>query len=244
MKEYTWITLDVVAKHSYLGMQIKFQEDCVTIDMIHYIETMLASLQNEKEYSTPANKDIFVVDEKAKVLTEAERKRVHTLVAKLLFLSKRARPEISMATSFLCTRVTKAMEEDKRKLFHLMGFLHGTRKHVMELHPKDNLNVVAYIDASFAPHPDAKLHSGVAIFVGGALTYVDSRKQKCITKSPTESDLVALTDYIGLVELFAEFVAFATDSPVTVPVIYQDSTSFISVVTRGGGIMSTKHLRV
>jgi hypothetical protein len=170
-KEYTWITLDVGTKHSYLGMQIKFLGDHVTMDMIHYIETMLMALQNMKEFSTPADKDIFVVDEQAKVLTEVERKRVHTLVAKLLFLSKRARPEISTATSFLCTRVTKATEEDKRKLFRLMGFLHGTRKHVLELRPKD-LQVVAYIDASFAPHPDAKSHSGVAIYVGGALVYV------------------------------------------------------------------------
>ena len=56
---------------------------------------------------------------------------------------------------------------------------------------------------------------------------------------------MALTDYIGLVELFAEFVAFVTDSPVTVPVIYQDLTSvLISLVTRGGGIVRTKRLRV
>ena len=64
------------------------------------------------------------------------------------------------------------------------------------------------------------IHTGVAIFVGKALVYWVSRKQKCVTKSPTESKLVALTDYIGLVELFAEFVAFITNSPVQVPIIY------------------------
>jgi len=65
-----------------------------------------------------------------------------------------------------------------------------------------------------------------------------------MTKSPTESELVALTDYIGLVESFAEFVAFITNSPVQIPVIFQDSTSVISLVTKGGGIVRTKHLRV
>ena len=116
------------------------------------------------------------------------------LVAKMLFLSKRARPEISTANSFLCTRVTRATE--------------------------------------------------VAIFLGDALVYTASRKQKCVTKSPMESELVALTDYIGLVELFAEFAAFITDSPVQIPVIYQDSTSIIALVTKGGGIVRTKHLHV
>ena len=72
-----------------------------------------------------------------------------------------------------------------------MGLLHGTRKHVLELRPKDDLKVVAYIDASFALHPDAKSHSGVAIYVGGALAYVASCKQKCVTKSLMESELMA-----------------------------------------------------
>ena len=63
-------------------------------------------------------------------------------------------------------------------------------------------------------------------------------------KSPTESELVALTDYIGLVELFAEFIAFITNSPMQIPVIYHDSPSVITLVTKGGGIVRTKHLCV
>jgi len=39
-------------------------------------------------------------------------------------------------------------------------------------------------------------------------------------------------------------VGFITNSPVQIPVIYQDSTSVISLVTKGGGIVRTKHLRV
>ena len=60
-KEYTWITLDVGAKHSYLGIQIKIQEGSVTVDMIHYIETMLALLQNIKEFSTPQQVRIYLL---------------------------------------------------------------------------------------------------------------------------------------------------------------------------------------
>jgi len=192
---------------------------------------------------TPANNNIFVVDKRAPLLSEKERKNFHTLVAKILFLSKRARPEVSTANSFLCTRVTKATEEDKKKLLQLLGFLQRTKDRVLTLKPRD-MKIEAYIDASFAPHDDSKSHTGVVVYVGGAAVYVASRKQKCVTKSPTESELVALTDYIGLVELFAEFVAFVTNSPISVPVIYQDSTSVIALVTRGGGVVRTKHLRV
>jgi hypothetical protein len=37
------------------------------------------------------------------------------------------------------------------------------------------------------------------------LAYVPSKKQKCMSKSPTEAQLIALTDNLGLVELFHEF---------------------------------------
>ena len=178
-EEFTWITIEIGKKHSYLGMQICLEDGCVMIDMIHYISKMLENVSRLKECSVPANKEIFVIDEHSPLLPENERKRFHTLVAKLLFLSKRARPEISTANGFLCTRVTKATAEDKRKLFRLLGFLNRTKDRVLRLKPHD-LRLLAYIDAAFASHFDSKSHTGVAIFLG-ALVYIASRKQKCVT---------------------------------------------------------------
>jgi hypothetical protein len=79
--------------------------------------------------------------------------------------------------------------------------------------------------------------------MGGVVIYISSRKQKCIAKSPTEAELVGLTDNLGLVELFHEFLSFLFGKPIPTPIIYQDSTSVISLVTRGGGITRTKHMR-
>ena len=133
-KEFRWITLDIGEKHSYLGMQLRFGDGFIMLDMIHYIQKLLESAKEElKVFSAPANKNIFVVKDGATLLSETERKFFHTLVAKLLFLSKRTRPEISTANGFLCTRVTKATEEDKQKLFQLLGFLQGTQKRVLTL---------------------------------------------------------------------------------------------------------------
>ena len=57
--------------------------------------------------------------------------------------------------------------------------------------------------------------------------------------------MVALTDNIGFVELFEEFFSFIVNREKKMPpLIYQDSTSVISLVTKGGGIVHTKHLRV
>jgi hypothetical protein len=45
------------------------------------------------------------------------------VVAKLLYLSRRARPDIIVTVSFLCTRVKEPMVGDRDKLFHLLGYL-------------------------------------------------------------------------------------------------------------------------
>jgi hypothetical protein len=192
----------------------------------------------------PSNKSIFQVDENAVVLPEEDRKIFHSLVAKLLYLSKCARPDILTEVSFLCTRVMRATVEDQQKLEYLIGYLQAMRREILRLQPSGVL-IEAYVDAAFAPHVDSKSHTRVTIFVGGALVFAASQKQKHVTKSPTESELVALTDNIGFIELFEEFFSFIINREEKMPpLIYQDSTSVISLVTKGGGIVRTKHLRV
>jgi hypothetical protein len=64
-----------------------------------------------------------------------------------------------------------------------------------------------------------------------------------MSKSPTEAELIGLTDNLGLVELFKEFLDFITGEQTATPVVYQDCKSVISLVTIGGGVTCTKHLR-
>ena len=61
--------------------------------------------------------------------------------------------------------------------------------------------------------------------------------------SPTEAELVGLTDNLGVVCLFREIVAFLLGEQAKVPVVYQDSTSVILLNTKGGVNTRAKHLR-
>ncbi len=83
---------------------------------------------------------------------------------------------------------------------------------------------------------DSKLHSGVAIFVPEVLVYDHSKKEACVTKNPMESELVVLTDYIGLVELFEDFFSFIVNSKLSTPIVFQDRTSVVTLVMQGGGV--------
>ena len=67
------------------------------------------------------------------------------------------------------------------------------------------MQIHAFIDAAFALHFDSKSHTGMIIMIGGAVVYVSSGKQCCMTKSPTEAELVGLMKRLGTVELFHEF---------------------------------------
>jgi hypothetical protein len=143
----------------------------------------------------------------------------------------------------LCTRVQDATYEDKEKLRRVLGYLKGTAEKKLFLRAQKEKRIVAYVDAAYAVHNDSKSHSGVMIYVGDTLVYVSSKKQKCMSKSPTEAELIALTDNLGLIELFREFLEFLTQSPVPMPIICQDCSAVVSLVTRGGGKTRTKHLR-
>jgi hypothetical protein len=104
--------------------------------------------------------------------------------------------------------------------------------------------VRAYIDAAYALHSDSKSHTaGVIIFIGQAIAYVSSKKQKCMSKSPMEAELIGLMDNLGLVELFKEFLDFVVGNETETPIVYQDCKSVVGLVTIGVGVTQTKHLR-
>ena len=56
------------------------------------------------------------------------------------------------------------------------------------------IHVIAYIDASFAIHPDMKSHTCCVITLRKGAIYAKSGTQRLMTKSSTEAELVALSD--------------------------------------------------
>ena len=64
----------------------------------------------------------------SKELDEARSEIFHSVTAKLLFIMKRARPDIETAVSYLMTRVSKSNEKYWEKLRRCLGFIKGTIK--------------------------------------------------------------------------------------------------------------------
>jgi hypothetical protein len=91
--------------HDYLGMTLDYNiSGKVQIKMIDYIENMLAKLPTDMdgESVTPAPNHLFEVNsESPEMLNKGQPDMFHHNVAKLLFLCKRARPDIQTAVAFL-----------------------------------------------------------------------------------------------------------------------------------------------
>jgi hypothetical protein len=78
--------------------------------------------------TSAAPDNLFVVNEDCKKLSNEAAVAFHTIVAKALYVTKRARLDISLAIAFLKTRVRSPNIKDWEKLHHLMEYLRGDRE--------------------------------------------------------------------------------------------------------------------
>jgi hypothetical protein len=108
-------------------MQLEFTRGCIKIDMRSYLDGVLKSFSGFKSYQGPAGSGLFNVAPDVEKLGVDDAQRFHTVVAKLLYLSKRARPDIIMTVSFLCTRVKEPTVQDQEKLVGISSENEGER---------------------------------------------------------------------------------------------------------------------
>jgi hypothetical protein len=117
----------------------------VKIGMIEYVENILKDFP-EKIKSTdtaimPAGDGLFN-EVQGKKLNQERADAYHMMVAKTLFLCKRARPDIQPTIiALLCMRVKRPNEANWAKLVRLMKYLNGTKELKLTL-SADNLHCI------------------------------------------------------------------------------------------------------
>ena len=202
-KEFIDIKIKESSEMSYLGMNLKVTDDGINVDMINYIEEMLKEFEGVYEYTHPADDKLF--NNEGTHGPSKDAKKFHKVVAKLLFLCKRGRPDIALPVHYLCTRVKNPTEMDDQKLARVMGFMKGTLREVRKISAKPFTRVEAYIDAAHAAHEDGYGHSGGVIMVGGTAVECITRKQKCVARDSAEAEMVALEGLVLDVEWHNEW---------------------------------------
>ena len=110
---------------------------------------------------------------------------------------KKSKHVILLPVNFLTSRCQNPNIDDLAKLRRVLGYLLATRDEGLILRIGEaGVRVRAYIDAAFGVHPaTGKSQTGCCVIVGEAgPVYVKSGKQKIVTRSSTEAELVALSD--------------------------------------------------
>jgi hypothetical protein len=235
--------------HDYLGMKLDYGiPGKVKISMVDYVQNLLDEAPDDMigESATPAANHLFEVNETNPTqLDQTTADLFHHIVAKLLFLCKRARPDIQTAVAFLCTRVKSPDHDDYKKLARVIRYLRSTIDMPLTLEA-ENLQVMKWwVDSSFAVHPDMRSHTGGAMTLGKGVIYGTSTRQKLNTKSSTECELVGVNDVLPQI-LWTRYFLEAQGYGANESIVYQDNQSAILLEKNGRASSSkrTRHLNI
>ena len=234
--------------HVYLGMTIDFSNDGkVRFSMIGYLDEILNDLPPDMdgENTTPAASFLFDVDDDCEKLDADTADFFHHNTAKLLFLCKRARPDVQTAVAFLCTRVKAPDTDDYKKLAWVMKYLRGTIDMPLTLEADDSNIIKWWVDASYGVHPDMRSHTGGVLTLGKGAVYATSTRQKIGTKSSTEAELVGVSDVISQV-IWTRYFLEAQGYSVKDSIVYQDNQSAMLMEknSRASSGKRTRHINI
>ena len=213
--------------HEYLGMTFDFSSpEEVKIGMRDYINSIIEEgpTSSRGHANTPVATNLFEINTNSPYLNKDAKDLFHHLVAKLLFLCKRVRPDIHTAVAFLTTKVKQPTEDDQSALDRVIKYLNKTRELDFVLRVHDIQIIKWFIDASFGVHQDYKSQTGTYMTMGAGCFYSSSKKQKVNSRSSTEAELVGVNDMIPMVlwtRLFLQGQGFEINRNI----VYQDNTS-------------------
>ena len=181
-------------------MRLQFDHENKTVKVLIqlYIDEAIqqSHLDVPRAAAMPATKSMFDIDPNAAKLISSEFEWFRSVVCKLLYIALRGRPDILLAVVFLASRVSKATLQDQSKLKWLLEYLYGTYDLPLILGADDIQTMYTFVYASYAVHDNMKSHMGRVITFGHGGITCKSAKQKVVTKSSTEAELVGASEYL------------------------------------------------
>ena len=108
----------------------------------------------------PATVKLYEVRAEFANLRPDEKQKFHRIVAQLLYILKRARPNLAPALPFLTTRVCEPKDDDWLKLKHVIEYLSATTDLCLVLHVDKSNNPVFSIDTAHQTNDDCKGYTG------------------------------------------------------------------------------------
>ena len=237
----------------YVGLEI-------TIGSAEFLLTQQAAIEaiykkypdasKGRDVTSPMAVDTDLLDEDrsdAPSDPKAERE-LASAAMELMYVATQTRPDISFATMVLSTLIKHARPGDMPSVMRVIKYLHQRKGLGLRFRREGRrtFDVSAEADASHLAHHDSKGTSGYSVSVNGSRVLWRSRKQKIVTRSSSETELVSLNELVAELVWVVEWLheTGLRDKDACGPVrVAQDNMSTMLLAARGvGGHGNTRHM--
>jgi hypothetical protein len=226
---------------SYLGMTIEKNSSGITVHQMGYIDSLISKFgaDSNSNVTCPTGSDFLSQDEEDE---EVNKTKYLGLIMSLMFLARFTRADILMPVTFLATKSAAPKQKDYNKAMKILNYVVKTKTRHLLFRNIPTLELTVYTDASHMLHFDAKGHGGILVIYGGTIVATKSFKMKLVTKSSTESELVAVEEsvpYVLWMLTLLENLGIRVKKPINV---MQDNLSAIGIINNGGSFNRSKHM--
>ena len=235
-------------KYSWLGLTLEFASDnsSAAISQDGYILDILKrfSIPETAKAKSPCTSNFLQRPTSGTDSEPTDSTIFRSQLMAAAYLGIRTRPDLRFAVSHLASRSANPTKHDQKCLVHLYNYINTTRHYKLRIQPT-NLDIEAFIDASFAIHHDGKGHTGIIVLMGnnGAL-YMQSSKQKLLGHHSTDCELIAFNDGLFTLEQIKGLYNILGLQNNTITV-HQDNSSAIHIAQHGhGNIKRSKYMTV
>lgn len=249
IEAYGTVTVNENA-NEYLGMSIE-RSTCgrkITLSQQGLVKKIVKEISaakggNAYKSNNPAAVDLFDVpeDEQGTERPRVEYKKFVSIVMSLMYVARLTRPDILLPVTFLASRAHVATDLDMEKAIRVVRYLNNTISMGVTMYCTD-LRVNVMCDASFAIHADGKGHTGYIVGLGNSYVTSRSIKQKLVSTSSTEAEILAQTDAVKAAYYVREMLREMSITELQPILLHQDNKSAIYVIKDIGKQRRTRHL--
>ncbi|CAH2103269.1 unnamed protein product [Euphydryas editha] len=179
-----------------LGMQVKYCDNCISIDQEKFVEKILDKfhMSNCKSVDTPM--EINLKLDKAKTISK--QYPYQQLIGSLMYLSVLTRPDISYAICYLSQFNNSYNETHWKHAKRVLKYLKKTKNYGLVFSKDENLSnihVEGFVDADWGSDIiDRKSFSGFCFKLSNSLISYECRKQRCVALSSTEAEYISISE--------------------------------------------------
>lgn len=225
----------------------------VSLNQQPYIEKFLYEYRMKQDTAKPTNMSIADAnslhriqdDEKSADLREYQKRIESTMFADVV-----TRPDYSFALSKLSSYMANPSEQHASAMKRFLRYVRSTMHYRICYSGNSDQCIIEYCDADFASDKEDRRSVSRYVFklAGDSISW-SSRKQKCVTTSTVEAELMALGPAVKHGIWLSNFVAELKRSYLIGPKqhglrIYEDNTAAIKMINNYQIIERFKHIDV